>query len=297
VVSDVVRVERIPIAAIAIENPRERSKASFEALVESIAKVGLKKPITVTRARGRADGKAFELVCGQGRIEALLALGEVEIPALVEEVGEEERMLRSVVENIARRQHRPLEALREIGTLRERGYSDSVIAEKTGLSLTYVHMIGTLLKAGEERLMVAVETGQIPLNVAVTIAGVNHAGAQAALAEAYEAGTLRGSKLFAAKRILERRQRHGKRAYDRRPDPESARRPVTSEALIRAYEAEADRQRLLIKRAEVTRSRLLFLVTALRTLYADAHFVTLLRAEKLDTLPRPLAAQIAGEEA
>lgn len=43
------------------------------------------------------------------------------------------RMLRSVIENIARRQKRPLELLAHIGTLRERGYNDAVIAEKTGL--------------------------------------------------------------------------------------------------------------------------------------------------------------------
>lgn len=291
---ETVRIERIPIAAIAVENPRERSKASFEQLVDSIAKVGLKRPVTVTRAAGRSDGKAYELVCGQGRIEAFLALGERDIPALVEDVGEEDRMLRSVVENIARRQHRPLELLREIGALRERGYADGEIASKTGLSPTYVQMIGTLLTAGEDRLIVAVETGQIPLNVAVTIAGVNHEGAQAALAQAYETGTLRGRKLLAAKRLLERRQRHGK-AY-RNFDPEPARRRVTPDALVRAYEAEADRQRLIVKRAEVTRNRLLFLVTALRTLYADAHFVTLLRAESLDTLPRPLAVLVSGEE-
>lgn len=37
-------------------------------------------------------------------------------------------------------------------------------------------MIGTLLKAGEDRLIVAVETGQMPLNVAATIAGVDDEG-------------------------------------------------------------------------------------------------------------------------
>jgi ParB family chromosome partitioning protein len=289
-----IRIETIAIDAIAVENPRERNRASFEQLVDSIARVGLKRPITVARAAGRADGKAYELVCGQGRLEAFLALGEREIPAIVEDLAEEERMLHSVVENIARRQHRPLEFLREIGALRERGHSDSAIARKTGLSVSYVQMIGTLLSAGEERLMVAVETGQIPLNVAVTIASVDHEGAQAALAEAYESGALRGRKLLEAKRLVEQRQRKGKAYYRYPPDP--ARKRVTSEALVRAYEAEADRQRLMVKRAEVTRNRLLFLVTALRTLYEDAHFVTLLRAEKLDTLPRPLAALISGEE-
>ena len=41
-------VRIIPIAAITVENPRERSEKTFRALVDSIGKVGLKKPITGT---------------------------------------------------------------------------------------------------------------------------------------------------------------------------------------------------------------------------------------------------------
>ena len=64
---------------------------------------------------------------------------------------------------------------------------------------------------------------------------------------------------------------------------------MSSEALVRAYQKEADRQRLMIKRAEVTQDRLLFIVEAMRSLLADDNFVTLLRAEGLKTMPRPLA--------
>ena len=46
---DEVTVQTIPIAAITIENPRERSEKTFRQLVDSISKVGLKKPITVAR--------------------------------------------------------------------------------------------------------------------------------------------------------------------------------------------------------------------------------------------------------
>ena len=50
--------------------------------------------------------------------------------------------------------------------------------------------------------------------------------------------------------------------------------------------------KLLVKKATVSQSRLLFVVNALRRLFADEHFVTLLRAEALLTLPRPLAERI-----
>ena len=41
-------VQTIPISAITVENPRERSEKTFRALVDSIGKVGLKKPITAS---------------------------------------------------------------------------------------------------------------------------------------------------------------------------------------------------------------------------------------------------------
>jgi ParB family chromosome partitioning protein len=71
---------------------------------------------------------------------------------------------------------------------------------------------------------------------------------------------------------------------------------MSSEALVRAYEKEADRQRLMIKKAEVTQNRLLFVVEAMRQLLADENFVTLLRAESLATMPRPLADSIAARD-
>lgn len=287
-------VEMVPIEAISVPNPRVRSKVSFDQLVDSIAKVGLKKPITLTRRIGDGDDLRYDLVCGQGRFEAFAALGQHEIPAIIEDVSDEDRMLRSVVENIARRHHRPLELLRDIGELRKRGYSDPEIATKTGLSKIYVQSIGRLLEEGETRLIAAVETGQIPLNVALEIAEVDLAGAQEALAKAYETGALRGKKLLAAKRIVEQRQRNGKK---QKPDGNGKHgRKLSSDALVRAYKQEADRQRLLIKRAEIAQNRLLFIVTAMRVLFADAHFATLLRAENLETLPRALADLITARD-
>jgi len=103
-----ISVRLIPIERIVVENPRERSEKTFKQLVESISKVGLKKPITVTLDRDVAGDEVFHLVCGQGRMEAFAALGQSEIPAIIISASEEDRMLRSVIENIARRQHRPL---------------------------------------------------------------------------------------------------------------------------------------------------------------------------------------------
>lgn len=61
----------------------------------------------------------------------------------------------------------------------------------------------------------------------------------------------------------------------------SVERPLSSSALIRAYQEDVDRKRLLIRKAETTRNRLVFVTEALRKLLVDENFVTLLRAEGL----------------
>ena len=143
-------------------------------------------------------------------------------------------------------------------------------------------------------MLVAVEAGQIPISVAIEIADANAEGVQEALAHAYEKGLLRGKKLLAAKRVIEQRERQGK--AQRRIVSDKARSQLSSETLVCAYEKEAGRQRLLIKKAEATQHRLLFVVEAMRSLFLDENFVTLLRAESLSTMPRVLADLIEARE-
>ena len=283
--TDSISVKMIPIKDVEVINPRSRNKKVFQQIVDSIEAVGLKRPITVARATDKKRKKPYNLVCGQGRLEALLQLGEKEIPAVILDVGEEDSLIMSLVENLARRQHHPLELLKNIGALSERGYSDSEIARKTGLSLTYVRDINRLLRQGEERLVTAVEAGYIPISVAAEIAETDQEGAQEALSQAYQSGKLRGRKLIAARKLIEQRRRIGKRIGG----IASRKSPMSSDALVRAYEKETERQKILIRKAEVTHNRLLFVIHALSTLLDDANFVNLLRAEGLATLPRPIA--------
>jgi ParB family chromosome partitioning protein len=74
---------------------------------------------------------------------------------------------------------------------------------------------------------------------------------------------------------------------------DGARRPLTGESIIRVYRQEADKQKLLVKKAEVTQSRLLFIVEAIRELRDDENFANLLRAESLDSMPAFLEQRIA----
>ncbi|WP_221226076.1 plasmid partitioning protein RepB C-terminal domain-containing protein [Novosphingobium fluoreni] len=198
----------------------------------------------------------------------------------------------SLVENLARRQHSPLELVHAIGALHARGYSYAEIAAKVDFSVEYVSAICLLLDNGEEKLIAAVERGVIPHTIAMEIARAKDGEVQRALAEAYEEKTIPGNQVLAIRKIIDQRNTSGKQLHKRGSRPGRVQKPVTSEGLIRAYQRETERQKLLIKRASLARSRLLFVANAMRRLLSDEHFATLLRAEGLSTLPRALAERI-----
>lgn len=294
--SDTLEVQLIPVDAITVTNPRVRNRKVFKEIVDNIAEIGLKRPITVTR-RQTEDGDKYDLVCGQGRLEAYQALGQGSIPAFVVEADAETSLVMSLVENLARRQHRAVDLLRDIGGMEERGHTETDIARKTGLTLEYVRAVLHLLKAGENRLLSAVESGQVPVSVAVDIASTDDAGVQQILQQAYENKQLRGHKLLFVKRLIARRKRRGKDFTEN--NRTRTQRPLSVNALLRAYRDDADKKRLLVRKADRTRDRLIFVTEAMRKLFADDHFMTLLRAEKIDSLPRNLAdrLQYVGGEA
>lgn len=286
-------VRTIAISSITVLNPRSRNRKIFHELVASIANLGLKKPITVS---AREDG-GYDLICGQGRMEAFIALGQEEIPAVVMQASVEDCYVMSLVENLARRQHTPLELVREIGALKDRGYAVAEIARKTDFSPEYVYAICYLLEKGEERLISAVERGVIPHTIAMEIAKATDPELQGALADAYEQKALPGNQLIAIRRIIEQRRISGKAGHSGSRGPSANGRRVTADSLVRAYRKETDRQKLMIKKASLAQSRLLFVVNGLRRLLDDEHFVTLLRAEAMHTLPKPLAERLGVAEA
>lgn len=293
-------VSMVPIARIEVLNSRDRNMKVFEEIVESIQLIGLKKPITVAERAGDDGQPKYLLVCGEGRLNAFRILGETHIPALVVDVSDEDAFIMSLAENIARRGYRPLEILADIELLRERGYTADVIIQKTGLSPKYVRDIVFLLEQGEERLIEGVQRGSIPLTTALEIARASANDPQNAngeggdsnlgdlLQEAYENGQLKGRQIIEAKRLIEKRQELGPSS----PNAAQIKPPTSSYSLVRTYQKEVERQRKMVLKAEHAHQRLLLVVQGLKKLFADENFVTLLRAEGLDTLPKYLAERI-----
>jgi ParB family chromosome partitioning protein len=281
-------IENISISEIRVVNPRTRSKGRFQEIVASISAVGLKRPITVSRRELEADGTRYDLVCGQGRMEACRALGETTVPAMVTDASREEQLVMSLVENFARRPPSNRDLLREVRNLRERKYKAEEIARKLGLDRTYINGIIHLLEKGEEGLAQAVEAGRLPISVAIKIATGNDHEVQQALAEAYENGDLRGDKLRMARRVISLRiakmRKAGKLAQTRRK--------LTGDALVREYKDRMREQRQLVQKANLTKERLLLLTSAIRRLMQDEHYLTLLRAENLVDMPEQLATRL-----
>ncbi|MDR3445403.1 plasmid partitioning protein RepB C-terminal domain-containing protein [Dyella sp.] len=287
------KIELIDIADINILNPRTRNKRLQQDLIESIQAVGLKRPITVSRTSWVSGRPSYDLVCGQGRLEAFLALGERKVPAIIIRASKEDCLVMSLVENVARRHHQPIDLMREIGQLRSRGHNDGEIAKKIGVTPSWVNMIGSLLDKGEEKLLAAVDMGIIPVSMATEIAKSSSGEIQAILSDAYEQG-FRGKRLSTLRKLLEQRSKRSKMFRNPVHVPGDRKRKMSAVELRRIFEKEAERQRLLAKKATFTHDRLVFSVQALKELHANSSFKSLLRTHALDAIPKLLADRMRG---
>jgi ParB family chromosome partitioning protein len=279
-------LEEIPISEIRVVNPRTRSKVRFRSVVNSIATVGLKRPITVTRRDLAEDGTRYDLVCGQGRVEAFVALGEATIPATVTDVGREDQFLMSLIENIARRAPTNGDLVNEVKNLKTRGYGVREIAQKLGNDVDYISAVVHLIDHDGASLVAAVEARRIPVSIAVLIASADDPSVQTALSQAYESGELRGARFKEAKRIIARFA--ARRDGTGNPAPKIR---LSGEELVKEYQRRTREQQALVRRAALIREKLVLLKSAMKTLMEDEHFVTLLRAEQLHQIPEQLVVE------
>jgi ParB family chromosome partitioning protein len=293
-------VQMIPVASVRVLNPRSRNRHLHAVIINNIRGVGLRKPITVSRSGGGTQ--VFDLVCGQGRLEAYQALGQTMIPAVIKDLSEQDCMLMSLVENIARR-HRPsAEAMAEIGRLADRGHDEAQIAAMVGASESWVRSILGLLRNGEERLLSAVDAGTIPISLATEIAKAESKDVQKLLAEVCARGDFRGKKLLTLRRLLEAREKGQKSAYkhDGGKDARKSggrRSTMTPTRLRQLVEREASRHRLAVKKAELAHTCLVVATEAFADLLGQPEFVSLLESAGCPTIPRALADRLRAEVA
>ena len=274
------KVQNIEISKINILNPRERNKQIAGEIKKNIEDVGLKRPITVTRKPVPVDGYEYDLVCGQGRLEAYIANEQTTIPAVVIDVNEEDALIMSLVENIARKNYQPFELFKSVKRLYDDGYSAADIAAKIGLGREYMYQIIKLLEHGEERLLNAVEMNKIPLNVAIKIIETPESEVQNILQDAYEQNLIKGNKIPQIQKLLEIRKRDGK--YMR---VQKTPKKMSPADLHKIYEQEIERKRLLIRKAEKVENALIILTESFKKLLHNENFINLLKAENLERVP------------
>jgi len=287
-------VKLIPIDRIRILNPRHRDQRKFVKIVQSIQNQGLKKPIKVcARTIKGSEGPGYDLICGQGRIEAFQALGHQEIPAVVVDVSKEDQLLMSLIENMARRFPSPMDLIHEIERLTAVGYSNVAIGKKLDISDVMVGGLISLKNADEERLLDAALKGKIPLGVAIEISKTNSTEAQRELLKAYEGGQLKQAAIRTVRRLVDQRRFLGKKL--KVPGRSKEKNRTTADGLVNAFRKETQRQKVMIKKAKLCEARLLFLVTGFKRLRDDENFINLLKAEGLGMMPKCLGDQLQAD--
>jgi ParB family transcriptional regulator, chromosome partitioning protein len=272
----------ILISEIVITNPRARHPTKWREIVTSIRAVGLKRPITVSlRRMPTAEGKRFDLVCGQGRVEAFKEMGETSIPAIITKVSREDQFLMGLIENLARRQPSNRDILREVTLLRARGYNPEVIANKLGVDRAFIYGLVHLVETGEERLVEHVEAGRLPIGVAIEIARGDDHALSLALSEAYQSGQLRGKRLTVVRKLVAARSA-------RQDTTKETKMALTPGLLVTVYKQSVQKQQALAAKAANTNRRLVLLCSVFRQLLQDETFLELVRAENPRTYQRSL---------
>ena len=176
--------------------------------------------------------------------------------------------------------------------LKDRGYSAVQAVEKSNYcSKSYRFRIFYLLEHGDPRLIEEVEQGRIPLTAAIHIARANNSDLQKIFADGYKAGTVSGTQINTIRQIIDQYE-----SEKPTPSMQSATlkrsRTVAADALIRHFRNETGKQKLVVEKAKLARSRLVFIVGALKQLFSEDPFVALLGTEGIRTMPTWLAERI-----
>jgi len=132
------------------QNPfQPRKRFNEEALQElslSIAQQGILQPILAEKLED-----SFIIVAGERRYRAALMAGLTEVPLIVKEFTEEEKLEIALIENLQREDLTPLEEAKAIKAIIEKtGLSQEAIAEKLGKNRSTIANSLRLLKLPQE---------------------------------------------------------------------------------------------------------------------------------------------------
>jgi len=158
--------------------PRENiEKTQFDELKNSINNTGLIQPVAVRHVNGK-----YELVAGERRLRAVIALNIPMIPAYVLEIKNERELLEvSLLENLRRENLNPIEVALGYKKLHEEfGMTQKEIAKSFSVDRSSVTNMMRLTKLPQE-IQKKVKTGALSMGHARALVGLPTPGEQIAL--------------------------------------------------------------------------------------------------------------------
>jgi ParB family chromosome partitioning protein len=119
----------------------------------------------------RPVGSRYQVIAGERRTRAARLAGLADIPALIQEMTDEEAAFATATENLQREDLDPEDAARWFAYLQQlTGLSDRALAERLGKHRSYVNNRLRLLRRRPD-LFAAIRTGELTLEGALTVLG------------------------------------------------------------------------------------------------------------------------------
>lgn len=276
------RYDEIAIDRIKVINSRLRDEEQFKMNVQSIDKSGMLMPIRVNDKFLATTG-LYELICGEGRLIAHKQLNKTKITAEVVTCTRREAYLQSLIENLARTKPGTMEFARELKRLKDEGWDFANIARVCCKSVEYCRQFVRLVEKGEERLIVGVEQGVIPISFAVLVAFSDDANVQNVLLDAFDQGVVASNNFAQVRRIINARIERGRRGNGRDKGQQ-----LTVSTLRKDITDVTRTKDSFVREAKAKENRFLNLLVGINTLWRDEGLKKLLQAENL--MERPALA-------
>jgi ParB family chromosome partitioning protein len=173
------RILRISPAEIKVNphQPRQRfTDYGLEELTDSIRQYGIIQPLIVTKGAG-----GYELIAGERRLRSAKALNLKDVPVIVREADEQEKLELALIENLQRENLNPIEtAIAYQKLLDEFNLTQEDVGKKVGKSRPSVTNALRLLQLPEEIQLALIE-GKITDGHAKFILGLESPEKQMAL--------------------------------------------------------------------------------------------------------------------
>ena len=183
-------------------------KVQFVEAILHIINVGLLKPIVVNEHLLQKRGY-YELVTGEARFQAYVALKKKRIAAEVINCDHRTARLISSLMTIVRPPLKPLTFAREIKRMKDSGLSLSRISEVVGHSVSHVIDDIRLLESGDQRLIEGTDQGRFDLPFALRVARSADGNIRKLLMDASDAGIIGWTQVDQVRQALERRLSQG----------------------------------------------------------------------------------------